>query len=680
MSDNKIPTTGGAKVPKSLFEDEISNWEPKTKADQKVLAELQSIDPGHVYEARKDPSSNIPTKKDFKILDPVTGKFNLASSTRGVTVTTMRLVEKDDDVEATKSITAFEDSWGVHCTVDRTGYKGIKEGPSKYFDVKTISLKRDDAVQERDSNMKELVKLDLKDDRKARSDRLAKFSEAYGPDLVNIPKILDVKPVLLDDDVVLHSFKCRKIAGLPVPNKNVINQGSVVVSLVRNVKLNRLRLHFSYAEASTDFKANEKFEQAVSTTSSSEMGTGTTVESLLEVAYEQTSTFKGGECFIPIDTTSTFMSNALVYRSAGKKLSMTAKGQKSNALSVAVASTVANLFGGTFTVFACADRIRLGYYYCSARCINKMGCCCSVEEPSSAEYSHKKTVEFNATDSFILGGPTNWEEKAFHPSPLQTTTKPNEIEHWQPKWCFEHTGNWSWKCCVFVPEKAETLKTNNAPTTWNVKKEENDDIVLEFTYKPIPSFFRLAQGNKLTMTLDTAGQDADDVYNAARKMVAVIGVEFGEAYEAFEIKEKQHAKEKLEKEKADLEKQEAEAKAKALIEGKRLEVEAEIAEKKAIEKQEAAIQRENNRALYKAAAEEAIQEKVLKRAKEIEEAEFDALKKLSEKLKVDNKKSDYLAYNDFLEKRKTTGEPKWGDNAHKNGTLNMSLDLSGVSK
>lgn len=650
--------------------------EAKTRSDKIVLSQLSTIDPGHVYEVRKDPCSSIPTKVDFKILDPLTGKFNIAASTRGTTVTTMRLTEKDNDTESTKSISAFEDSWGVHTTVDRTGYDNIQSAPSKHFDVKTISLQRNNADQERDSNMKELVKLDLKDDRKARSDRLAKFAEAYGPDLVNIPKVLDVKPILLDDDVVLHSFKCRKITGLPAPDKSHIDQGSVIVSLVRNVKLNRLRLHFSYAEADTKFTAKEKFQQTVSSTSG-DMGSGASVESILDVQYKQTSNFRGGECYVPIDTSSTFLSNVMVYRKANKDLTMRADGYKTNALSVSDVTNLTNIFfGGTFTVLACADRIRLRYYCCSSRCLNKCTCV-NVEASSSAEYSHSKTVQFNASDSFILGGPTSWTEKAFHPTPLQTTTKPTETEEWQERCCFEHTGNWSWKCCVFVPKKEESVKSKDAPTTWNVTKTESDDIVLEFTYKPITSYFKGSSNNKLTMTLDAQGQDADDVYNQARKMVSVIGVEFGESYEAFEKGAKEHEKKKAEEEKAKLEKEAHEAAKKADLEAKKLEAEAELAEMKAIDREEQKIQRENNRLFVKAATEEAIQKKLKERLNEEEKV---ALNRLAETLKLENKKSDYLGYVEYLEKRKNKGEPKWGDDVAKNGTLNMSLDLSGVSK
>lgn len=656
----------------------LSTRTSKTDADKIVLSQLSTIDPGHVYEVRKDPCSSIPTKVDFKILDPLTGKFNMAASTRGTTVTTMRLTEKDNDTESTKSISAFEDSWGVHTTVDRTGYDNIQTGPSKHFDVKTISLQRNNAEQERDSNMKELVKLDLKDDRKARSDRLAKFTEAYGPDLVNIPKVLDVKPILLDDDVVLHSFKCRKITGLPAHDKSNIDQGSVIVSLVRNVKLNRLRLHFSYAEADTKFTAKEKFQQTVSSTSG-EMGSGVSVESILDVQYKQSSNFKGGECFVPIDTSSTFMSNVLVYRKANKDLTMRADGYKTNALSVADVTNLSNvLCGGTFTVLACADRVRLGYLFCSSRCLNSCKCTCfSVGDSSSAEYSHTKTIQFNASDSFILGGPTNWTEKAFHPTPLQTTTKPTETEEWKPRCCFEHTGTWSWKCCVFVPKKEESLKTKDAPTTWNVTKTESDDIVLEFTYKPITSYFKGPSHSKLTMTLDAQGQDADDVYNQARKMVSVIGVEFGESYESFEKGVKEQEKKKAEEEKAKVEKEMSEALKKAEAEIKKREAEAELAEMKEIGKEEQRIQRENNRIFVKAATEEAIQKKLKERLNEEEKV---ALNRLAETLKIENKKSDYLGYVEYLEKRKNKGEPKWGDDAAKNGTLNMSLDLSGVSK
>ena len=649
--------------------------EPKNSADRSVLSQLNSVDPGYVYEVRKDPSANIPTKVDFKILDPLTGKFNIAAGTRGVAVATMRVTEKDNDVESTKSISAFEDSWGVHTTVDRSGFKDIQTAPSKYFDVKSVSLQRNNPDQERDSNMKELYKLDLKDDRKARSDRLAKFAEAYGPDLVNIPKILDVKPILLDDDIVLHSFKCRKIVGLPAHDK--FEQGSVVVSLVRNVKLNRLRLHFSYAEADAKFTAKEKFQQKVS--ASAGETAGSSVESSLDVQYKQTSNFRGGECYIPIDTSSTFLSNVLVYRKANKELIMKGYGYKTNALS-AVVNSVAGMCGGTFTVFACAERIRLRYYCCSSRCLNSLSCCCPVEAGSNnASYSHAKTIEFNASDSFILGGPTNWSETSFHPTPLQTTSKPTETEQWQSRCCFEHTGDFSWKCCVFVPEKEESIKTKDAPTIWNVTKTETDDIVLEFTYKPITTYFRGVSSNKLTMTLDAQGQDADDVYNQARKMVSVIGVEFGECYESFEKALKDDAKKKEEKEKEELLKKEEAAKTKAAEEKKKLEADAEAAERKAIDKEEQKYHRENARVLVKIATEEAIQKKMKDRMDAEEKA---ALARVTDALKTDNKKHEYLSYIDYLEKRKNNGgqEPKWPDEIGKTGTLNMSLDLSGVTK
>ena len=59
-----------------------------------------------------------------------------------------------------------------------------------------------------------------------------------------------------------------------------------------------------------------------------------------------------------------------------------------------------------------------------------------------------------------------------------------------------------------------------------------------------------------------------------------------------------------------------------------------------------------------------------------------ALDRLTLSLKQENKKNEYLSYIDFLEKRKNNGgkDPIWGDDAAKTGTLNMSLDLSGVTK
>ena len=102
-------------------------------------------------------------------------------------------------------------------------------------------------------------------------------------------------------------------------------------------------------------------------------------------------------------------------------------------------------------------------------------------------------------------------------------------------------------------------------------------------------------------------------------------------------------------------------------------------ERKAIDKEEQKFHRENARVLVKLATEEAIQKKTKDR---MDAEEKVALARITDALKTDNKKHEYLSYIDYLEKRKTNGgqETKWPDEIGKTGTLNMSLDLSGVTK
>jgi len=95
---------------------------------------------------------------------------------------------------------------------------------------------------------------------------LKQFSEVYGGEVVNINRAVASKAILLDDDEVLHEFQCKKIIGLPAgvwSNGKSEWTGKCVVSLIKNKKYNRLRFHFSIAEASIKFDAQETFVSKV---------------------------------------------------------------------------------------------------------------------------------------------------------------------------------------------------------------------------------------------------------------------------------------------------------------------------------------------------------------------------------------------------------------------------------
>ena len=176
------------------------------------------------------------------------------------------------------------------------------------------------------------------------------------------------------------------------------------------------------------------------------------------------------------------------------------------------------------------------------------------------------------------------------------------------------------------------------------------------------------------MLLDTVDKDSSNVYDQARKMVSIIGVEYGELYAEFEKSQKKKLEEKADK-------KHKEAKAKALKEKQELEKDEEDArikrekeadreEFRALYKEQAKFDRENEKTFILESTKAAIEHQIQKRA---EEAEAFALKKLERELREANNDRDHLSYINFMKERSVKGEPHWEHDKQK-----VEVDISNI--
>lgn len=218
--------------------------------------------------------------------------------------------------------------------------------------------------------------------------------------------------------------------------------------------------------------------------------------------------------------------------------------------------------------------------------------------------------------------------------------------------CLQYKGNYTpWRCFTSRPEPARDVQLNSGseePTSWEVEKKEQDDIFLEFKYKSINGSSPSGD-NKIIMLLDTVDKDSSSVYDQARKMVSIIGIEYGELYCEFEKAQKKKLEEKEEKREKEDKAKAKKAKEELLKEQEeervRQEKEADRDEARALAREKAAFDRENEQIFIKEATKAAVEHQIQKRA---EEAEGFAIKKLERELREANKDKDHLSYINFL--------------------------------
>jgi len=212
-----------------------------------------------------------------------------------------------------------------------------------------------------------------------------------------------------------------------------------------------------------------------------------------------------------------------------------------------------------------------------------------------------------------------------------------------------------------------------SPAVWEVSKQEQDDIYLEFKYKSIKGS-EASSSTKIVMILDTVDKDTSAVYDQARKMVSIIGIEYGELYDEYEKAQKKKtaereekrqkdAKAKAKKEKEELEKEMEEERVKR-------EKEADREEARDFLKEKAKFERENEMIFIQESTKAAIEKNIQKRA---DDSEAFSLKKLERELREANKDRDYLSYINFMRERSLKGEPHWDVDNQK-----MEVDISSL--
>lgn len=451
-----------------------------------------------------------------------------------------------------------------------------------------------------------------------------------------------------------------------------------------------MRFHFSVAEASVKFEAKETYyskvfgEAFASLTGASDAKSS--VDNDLSVSYQQVSAFSGGDCSIPIpapmDGTHTFGS-CYAYRKASKKLTVTGKGYQTayaGSLKTGVQCGCDNCY-----ILACAEQIRKNpdcnlFFEIVLRllCLKPCFPCCKPEdETSEAKVDITSAINYEVSDSWVLGGPQNtWSETSLHPTKATTAERHPVPLVWQPMCCclLQYKGHYTpCRCFTSRPDSSSDHETgiNESPAVWEVSKQEQDDIYLEFKYKSIKGS-EASSDTKIVMLLDTVDKDSSTVYDQARKMVSVIGIEYGELYNEYEKaqqkknaereeKKQNDAKAKAKKEKEEKEKEEEEERLKR-------EKEIEREEARALSKEKTKFERENEIIFIQESTKAAIEKNIQKRA---EDAEAFSLKKLERELKEANKDRDYLSYINFLKERSVKGEPNWDGHSQK-----MEVDIS----
>jgi hypothetical protein len=176
------------------------------------------------------------------------------------------------------------------------------------------------------------------------------------------------------------------------------------------------------------------------------------------------------------------------------------------------------------------------------------------------------------------------------------------------------------------------------------------------------------------MILDTVDKDTSAVYDQARKMVSIIGIEYGELYDEYEKAQKKKTAEREEKRqkdaKAQAKKEKEELEKEVEEERVKREKEADREEARDFLKEKAKFERENEMIFIQESTKAAIEKNIQKRA---DDSEAFSLKKLERELREANKDRDYLSYINFMRERSLKGEPHWDVDNQK-----MEVDISSL--
>jgi hypothetical protein len=260
-------------------------------------------------------------------------------------------------------------------------------------------------------------------------ERINKFT-AFSPKFPNLSETIGAEPILLPDDELLATFRATSLSGIPAHHlgneySHPFNvklskeeKGLIVFSLIRNNKMQSLRLHITLSNGRLEFEARETFKDSLSGQVSSCCLAPTeqiAATSEVDMTYNQKAKFVSRDLAIHVPETG--FKNCIVYRestasaSAERGASATSlkkdMGADKNVTdtckdSLACCALSYSLLRMVlFCKLPCTDETRCVYPCCTTRCLMDLllGCCCI----QVASMTSERTVAFEAKESFELG-------------------------------------------------------------------------------------------------------------------------------------------------------------------------------------------------------------------------------------------------------------------------------------
>ena len=394
-----------------------------------------------------------------------------------------------------------------------------------------------------DEVIETIVRHDTKDDRLARKDRVEKFT-ALSPTLPDINKATALAPVLLDDDVVVYSFRANSIEGIPAQylgrQYNGLNvaaskqgeEGIIVFTLIRNTRSNRLRFHVTMSSAKLEFSADETFYDALNLDftgccNCSDTAIDMAVSSM-NMEYAQSVDFAVKDLAIPVPEDG--FKNAVVNRKSSAAARVAASSSAANISDTGVGGCIAAIDAafdamGLSTCYKkvpvcgcatlkqsihcwsdccvcyfttakmcccicpCVQEMRPVYVCCSDRCFNDMriSCCCI----SLASMQTSRSLNYSTSETYVLGKKECTEVGKIRYDDADAAVEyKSESDKWEPcPWytglCCSHEYRGDFQC-TWMP-KATGKGYVGGKAQWVFDESASDEVFIEFLYRDIQS-------------------------------------------------------------------------------------------------------------------------------------------------------------------------------------------------
>lgn len=371
----------------------------------------------------------------------------------------------------------------------------------------------------------------MRDNREARVQRIQYFAE-IGPKLPNIDQAIESGVIMLDDDVVIFTCKCKDIEGLPSGEGFSVNPmrmlssaknaasapgsskpGAINLSLLHNTSKNTLRFHVTVANAHMHLTARERYLEKIMATAVSMFGKVQTEASAMignsTYKYSTNSHFYCKDYNIPIKSQS--FRNCIVYRESNVNYSLTSSMSRAGILDCSYALAI---LGKCINCQpCCVDEVRANENCRTRRCcVNWL---VYLFNYSQTGIGTESKLTFDAKEDFVLGRDNEPVRKKF-----QTPDFPVSIEYEEMPWL---TCPW-YACCYagaqyrnIPPSKKQSIERMET----DFKFKRSDSVVVQFDYVPLMSGDKGFK--KLRMVVETNDDNIDSIHASMRKLVSDIG-------------------------------------------------------------------------------------------------------------------------------------------------------------